>query len=171
MNTTTEEKPRELQELLDRFRSLLPNVDWENVSLDRLNVIVRGMDDLGSRIRRIRRSKPRTHVYDEFLAQLERRSLHVDGDFRFDGEIVWCGCDNGKKPDSSCYCQVRRAVVRIEFLGYRKHRMRSHELIPYIREVMSCGHWHEHSLGSYPWKRQTKYTACSACGKHIWKVT
>lgn len=64
------------------------------------------------------------------------------------------------------FFEVTRTVVRLEFAGYQY--LRNYTVPrPYVREVFSCGHSEETTLGQYNWKRPRKTTNCFQCSKAI----
>lgn len=92
-----------------------------------------------------------SRVYDEFLLQLVQGPLTISRDLApQDGENMGC--------------EIIRTVMRLEYLGYR---YRSHHRIPrpYVREVYSCGHNEESTLGTYNWRRPRKTGACFECSR------
>lgn len=95
------------------------------------------------------------HRYDNFLARLKRGPIPISDSL------------SGLDGDTRCtgrYFEVSRTVVRLEFLGYRQ---RGNLLVPYLREVYSCGHSYESSVGSFCWTRPRKWTACMECSDAI----
>jgi hypothetical protein len=99
-----------------------------------------------------------THRYDEFLARLKNGPILISVVVSVqDGEITHCG--------HNCF-EVTRTVMRLEYAGYQS-RKRLTVLSPYVREVYSCGHSDEYSVGSFNWQRPRKTTMCYECSKAV----
>jgi len=93
-------------------------------------------------------------LYDEFLEKLRRGPLILNEKPRSDD-----GAHDSQE-------HARRTVMRLEFAGFRRVKKRD---VPYVREVLSCGHpGYEQTLGQYDWQHPRKASGCHECGKVLY---
>jgi len=108
-------------------------------------------------------------VYDQFLNELKRNgpmSPHNGEIQPGDGELQICTNHVfGRTGDTGqvCYCEVRRSISKIEYVGDRAHS--GWRTAPYIRVVLSCAHFSEVSVGSFPWRKMPRTQGCLQCGR------
>lgn len=107
--------------------------------------------------------------YDDFLARLTHGPIPVSESLSDrDGEAKCVGC--GQLGCKGCSMggpafEVTRTVMRLEFGGYQ-YRNR-YKPSPYVREVLSCGHSQETTVGQYNWQRPPGTTTCFECSRAI----
>jgi hypothetical protein len=105
--------------------------------------------------------------YDDFLARLTHGPIPISESLgERDGEVMCVGC--GQTGCAGCSVggpafDVTRTVIRLEFAGYQyRNRIKPS---PYVREVLSCGHNNETTVGQYRWQRPPKTATCFACSR------
>jgi hypothetical protein len=94
------------------------------------------------------------HQYDDFLARLAHGPIVIADAL---------ACEDGEARCIGNSFEITRTVMRLEYAGYQCRNRRKPS--PYIREVYSCGHSHEITLGSFNWQKPRKTTICCECAE------